>query len=604
MKSIRIAAALVFLFGVFSLGWPATGSSASSEPPVPASLEASQLLVNPDMELGFATYAADCDWEPCQVAWGWTRFGDVPPRPCWMDARVFAHVVMGTDWVERIKGETSQVIFSTEPHVAGIYQRVPVTRGLPYGFTAAMMTIYQSSATPRDDGRMIKKVGVDPAGGTNPGAGTVVWSTPDGRDKIWDLDSRVATAATSDTMTVFILIDSPYRVSWPYVNQSFLDGALLAQTAAARISSPETSLDETFVVEWGAQAAGGGELWAYDVQWQDLADGKWHDWIHWIPPDKDLGSEAAFTGQRGHRYRFRVRAWQKYADAGSYLYSPWAQTPGVTTIVGARLEGEVWGNGSYDLGGTRVSIVGTEFATTSRSDGSYGMWVEPMDAQQTVAIRNLPWLSPEPVYGVTLGLLETVTLNWTLRPPDDAVTGGGFEDGLAGWDTIAEQGADPTPEGDVVHTGNGAAMLGGQAELSREVDYWSGLEQTVSLVRSWSPNIAFWYLPESADSDDLFKLTLTMVSDATTSDLAGEGGYEPSSTEQSLVFTPTLAVEGWQHQWYSIGAADAYFTGTVTIQLEVWNDGDGLPTSVYVDEVSLGRIPGGPFRTYLPIIGK
>ena len=63
-----------------------------------------------------------------------------------MDARVFAHDVMGTDWVEKVEGQTSQVIISTDPYVSGIYQRVTgLTPGLPYGFHAAMMTIYQSS---------------------------------------------------------------------------------------------------------------------------------------------------------------------------------------------------------------------------------------------------------------------------------------------------------------------------------------------------------------------------------------------------------------------------------------------------------------------------
>ena len=605
MKSMRVVAALMCLLAVFSPSWSAPGSSASGAPPEPASLEAGQLLVNPDMEQAFATYAADCDWEPCQVAAGWTRFGDIPPRPCWMDARVFADVVMDSDWVEKIKGETSQVIFSEYPHVAGIYQQVHVTEGLPYGFTAAMMTIYQSSAQPRDDGHMIKKVGMDPTGGINPRAATVVWSAPDGRDKIWDVDSRMALVATSDTMTVFIQVESPYRVSWPYVNQSFLDGALLAQTATPWISSPELSPDETFVVDWGAQASDGGELWAYDVQWQDVADGKWHDWVTWPLPEKDLESEATFHGKRGHSYRFRVRAWQKYEDAENYLFSPWVATAGVTTVADARLVGKVWGNGDYGfVGGTRVSIVGTDYTATTRSGGSYLMCVDPMDDPHAVSVSDLPWLSPEPVYGVTFGLLESVTLDWTLRPPDDAVQNGGFEDGLTDWATVSEEGATPTAVGDSVHTGHGAVMLGGPAALSWEVAYRSAVEQTVSLARSWSPNISFWYLPETADNEDQFKVTLTVIGDSTAANVKGDSGSQAIAAPQSVVFSPALDVEGWQHQWYSLGAGDAYFTGTVTIQLEVWNDGDGSPTTVYVDEVSLGRTPGGPFRTYLPIVGE
>jgi len=34
----------------------------------------------------------------------------------------------------------------------------------------------------------------------------------------------------------------------------------------------------------------------------------------------------------------------------------------------------------------------------------------------------------------------------------------------------------------------------------------------------------------------------------------------------------------------------------------VWDDGDDVPTKVYVDEVSLGRTLGGPYRGYLPLV--
>ena len=605
MKRIRIAGTLVSLLVLFILNWSASGLSARSDSATSTSLVAAQLLVNPDMEQAFVPYENDCAWEPCQVAWGWSRFWDNDLEPCWMDARDFAHNVMNSDWVERIKGDTSQVIFSTEPYEAGIYQQVSgLTPGSPYGFTAAMLTIYESSANPRDDGKMIKQVGMDPTGGTDPDAPSVVWSEPDGRDKIWDLGSRAAVVAASDKVTAFIRVDSPYGVSWPYVNQSFLDGALLAQTATAWISASEVSLDDTFVVDWGASASAGAEIWAYDVQWQDLADGAWHNWIQWDPPDQALDSIATFRGERGHSYRFRVRAWQYYLDGDNYLYSPWVETAHVTTIASARLAGKVLGNGPYGFGGARVSVSGTGFEAVSRPDGGYAMWTEPMDASHEVTISNLPWLSPAPVYGVTFGVTETVTLDWSLRPPDDAVENGGFEQGLAGWATIFEQGAMPAPVDDTVHTGRGAVMLGGEAEVRPDEEYCSGIMQTTSLARSWNPNLAFWYLAETADDDDQLSVTLTVLGDPTGSDQAGRGDPENVAALQSFVIAPAMDAEGWQHAWYSLGAGDAYFTGTVTIQLEVWNDGDGSPTTVFLDEVSLGRTPGGPFRTYLPLVGK
>jgi hypothetical protein len=590
------------LLAALSLTWSGTDLKAASEPSAPTSPEVYQLLTNPDMEQVFISYGAEFRGAPCQVATGWTRFGDNDPRPCWMDARVFAHQVMGTDWVEFIDSPTSQVVISTDPYVSGIYQQVGgLTAGLPYGFHAAMMTIYQSSYGPPQHGHMIKQVGMDPTGGTNPDAPTVVWSEPQDRDYGWDVQRRTAVVATSKTMTVFIRVTSPYDPGeWPYVNQSFFDSAILARTATVSAVSPEVSLEPTFTVRWDdAQASPDATIRWYDTQWMDEADGQWVDWLIWTEQ-----TQATFTGQQGHTYRFRARAWQRYPN-GAHLYSPYEPEAGTTTTIAtAQLVGVVRGNGAYSFGGTRVSILGTPYETVSRQDGSYQMWTEPMDDPHTVAVSNPPWLSPEPVHGVTFGLMETVALTWTLRPPDDAVENGGFEGDLSGWQTISEQGVMPEVVTDPVHTGEGAVALGGEAAESRAIGFTTGLTQTVALARSWDPNLSFWYLPETTDSDDLFEVTLTVVGDSASSDLPAEATTESLAVPSILAFTPSLDADGWQHRWYSLGVEDAYFTGTVTIHFEVWNDGDEFATTVYLDEASLGRTPGGPFRTYFPLISR
>ena len=66
-----------------------------------------------------------------------------------MDTRVFADSHLGGGWVERIEGDTSQLVISTLPYTAGILQRVTgLTPGVGYGFHAAMLTIFQTSAPP------------------------------------------------------------------------------------------------------------------------------------------------------------------------------------------------------------------------------------------------------------------------------------------------------------------------------------------------------------------------------------------------------------------------------------------------------------------------
>jgi len=502
-----------------------------------------------------------------------------------MDARVFAHEVMNTDWVEFIDPPTSQVVVSTEPYVAGIYQRVTgLTPGLPYGFHAAMMTIFQTSDGPPHPGTMVKQVGMDPTGGTDPNAPTVVWSEPQDQDYGWDIQRRTAVVAQTDAMTVFVRVTSPYASGgWPYVNQSFLDSAILARTATVSAVSPPYSAESAFMVRWdNALASPEATIVWYDVQWMDEAVGQWVDWLIWTEQ-----TQATFTGELGHTYRFRARAWQRYPN-NAHLYSPYEPSAGsVTRVAVPQLVGQVRGNGPHALAGTQVSIVDTGFETVSRSDGGYQIWTELMAVPHAVTVSKPPWLSPDPVYGVTFGLGETVALDWSLRPSDDAVVNGGFEEDLDGWGAISEAGVGPdTVIIDPVHTGEGALVLAGQAAVSST----SGVEQTVELARSWSPNLSFWYLPESTDSGDLFEVTLTVLPD--------------TAARQSLSFTRLLDAEGWQHQWYSLGVEGAYFTGTVTITLTLKNDGDESPTTVYVDEVSLGRTPGGPFRAYLPLVRR
>jgi len=120
-------------------------------------------------------------------------------------------------------------------------------------------------------------------------------------------------------------------------------------------------------------------------------------------------------------------------------------------------------------------------------------------------------------------------------------------------------------------------MLGGPGTV--------GVEQTVSLTHSWNPNLSFWYLPQSSDGDDVFTVTLNV---------AGESQTIPVS----------LDGDGWQRQWYSLGVGEDYFTGPVTVRFELSSDGEEPATAVYLDEVSLGRTPGGPFKFYFPIIRK
>jgi hypothetical protein len=86
------------------------------------------------------------------------------------------------------------------PFTAGIYQRVPVTPGTVYqtdiGWAAVTVLDFE------------RKLGLDPSGGTDPLAPTVIWSRSEwGMDKWPDL--TVSARATAPMMTVFVWVAHP-----------------------------------------------------------------------------------------------------------------------------------------------------------------------------------------------------------------------------------------------------------------------------------------------------------------------------------------------------------------------------------------------------------
>jgi hypothetical protein len=610
MKLSRSLIANALLLILMLLTWGPIALQAADPNFSPVALEY-QLLTNPGMEAYDPAYD-QFEGVNCQVATGWHRFSYAGPEPCFLDTRVFAGSQLGGGWVERIEGDTSQMIISTEPYAAGLWQQVTgITPGAGYGFHAAMLTIFQTSAQEPTHGTMIKDVGIDPTGGTDPQAHTVVWSEPDARDQVWDVGQRVSLYAQGASATVFIRVTSPSGAGpWPYMNQSFLDSAILARTTSAVASSPAESEATSFVVRWshGDPAPGVLRVRWYDIQWMDEADGVWQDWLTEVKV-KDGKVSETFVGQRGHTYRFRARVFQKYEN-GAHLYSPYRPAGDTQTYVkGPELTGRVWDNNGRSMGGATVSILGTSYTATNGQGGDYRIRLLPTSQAHTVAVEHPTWSAPAPVHGVTFGPAETVIIDWTLAPPDDGVANGGFESGLDGWSPQGEGGGAPAVAADPIHTGYGALALSGQEGGAT----MAGVTQTVELAGSWEPALSLWYRPQSSDPDDRFNIVLTSVVEAASptppvlTPHTGAQSPEPHANQAvttTYVFTPSLASDGWQHVWYYPGPPEAYFTGTVMVHLRLEDDGDAAVTSVYLDEVSLGRTMGGPFRSYLPLVRK
>lgn len=140
---------------------------------------------------------------------------------------------------ERVRnGERAQKYFSVgRMHRAGMMQQVAVQPGTWLMFSAWMHAWqcydweaccngqpYCISDQPASIGL---RVGIDPSGGTDPAAGTVVWSPPGEAFDVWR-EFVVSTWATSPTVTVFTQSDA--RFDFARVNNDvYLDDAQLVE---------------------------------------------------------------------------------------------------------------------------------------------------------------------------------------------------------------------------------------------------------------------------------------------------------------------------------------------------------------------------------------
>ncbi|HIP97604.1 MAG TPA: hypothetical protein EYH32_10370 [Anaerolineae bacterium] len=159
------------------------------------------LLANPGFEGGF--HYQDGEGE-LKVADGWVAWyvdeGDQPPL--WKNRR--PEFGLTSETIRTHQGAKAQqygIIYST--HLAGLYQRVS---GIPKG-ARVRFTIWGSMYVYDDDeskqpGPLRMKVGIDPTGGTNALAGTVVWSSEFNNYPDWHQFSVEAVAQNS-TITVF-----------------------------------------------------------------------------------------------------------------------------------------------------------------------------------------------------------------------------------------------------------------------------------------------------------------------------------------------------------------------------------------------------------------
>jgi len=226
---------------------------------------------------------------------------------------------------EKIEGYDSMAFVSEDietppepgkPFDAVIYQQTSVTPGAGYSLSGWMMSLCGGSAQPSSCPAgyfMAKMLGIDPTGGTNPAASSVIW-VEDRRnfDESRWANLRLGATAQSATMTVFARIKSPFR--W-HGAHAFVDAMSLMRSPTASFDPPLPVIASSpqVIVRWTGSFGpdipaipGGNYQLRYDVQYRLAGQVGWTDW----QMDKSEG-EAVFTANAcGPKLivEFRVRA--------------------------------------------------------------------------------------------------------------------------------------------------------------------------------------------------------------------------------------------------------------------------------------------------------
>jgi hypothetical protein len=483
-----------------------------------------------------------------------------------MSSAQFGATFGGIDY--HIEGNRAQNMWSAYKFDAGIYQQITgLTPGQAYGFDIAMVTYWRGSGYPDSDGVMVKQVGIDPTGGADPTNSQVVWSEPDANDKAWVYMDTAATAQAS-TITVFAKVQAPENTS---VNHTDLD--IVYFDAAHVAPVPTTTLNvspagTTVNLSWsGSSPAPSWSLKGYEVQYRDQAGG---DWVT-LQAKNSTNTNGAFSGQLGHTYAVRARTWQRINES----YQSDIDMPGVwqekTVVLGALVSGQVTTNRGDSLGGITVTASPGDISTTTGSDGNFSLGLAGAGEYTFTVGAISNWTAPPPVTA-PVQLNSTTYLSFTLRPPDDVISNGDFENGLTNW-----QVSGPAP----TSVANGRRS----GSYSLRLDDTTVLSQTGLISASYQTVLSFWYKLEGSDGDDIFS-----------AEILGTDGLNSANT-----FT-TSANGDWQQAWLALNLTKVYI-GPVGARFSLTQAGPTQAT-LYLDEVSLGSSWGGPNGTYLPLIFK
>ncbi len=284
------------------------------------------LLLNPDFECsnGYYTQTNSLNKE-IFIPNDW-QVALLEGAPVIHSARIFfAKSCTGDAHVERINLQDSIVIRAQDletppepgkPFDVAFHQSISATVGGAYSLSGWFLSLCGGSAVPSDcpDGvYMAKMLGIDPTGGTEANAASVIWT--ENRHNFWEAGKRVgwqqmsvSALAQAPTITIFARVKSPFR--W-HGNHAFVDALSLVRAPLSTLTVPTLVTDTEVPLQWeGLQSpdiaaiAGGTYRLLYDIQSRQGITETWRDFL--------VGQETTDTvtltvGCADTLYEFRIR---------------------------------------------------------------------------------------------------------------------------------------------------------------------------------------------------------------------------------------------------------------------------------------------------------
>lgn len=322
-----VTVGLLWAFTAVVSARPITSTHQQNTPSFGTIPPAAPVLLNPDFECSTGYYTqTNPIGKEILVPNGW-QLTILNGAPTVSSARIFfTKSCDGSGHVEKINLNDSVVIRAQDletppapgkPFDVALSQQVSATVGGAYSLSGWLLSLCGGSATPSDcpkDAYIAKMLGIDPTGGTDPTAATVIWA--ENRRNFWEDGQRVgwqqmsvSAIAQAPTITVFARVNSPVR--W-HGNHAFIDALSLVRAPLSVLTVPVTVTGTSVTLQWAglqsadiAAIAGGTYTLSYDIQFRHQGVANWSDLLM---DRQSTESTAVTVNCTDTTYEFRIRA--------------------------------------------------------------------------------------------------------------------------------------------------------------------------------------------------------------------------------------------------------------------------------------------------------